>query len=137
MNLTNSQTSLFEPNSYAIPFAEFRVVITVHTSHSNEDPYSFEFLVDFSQISVSAEQKTKPVEVFYLHGENNIVLGTHVVFDVNSELTSHLNYMANLDTSIQSTGSTSSNKPDFGKNVFIVLKHFSVSLPLKRVVKKN
>lgn len=92
MNLSNSTTSIFEPNSYAIPFSEFRVVITIHTSHSSEDPYTYEFLVDFSKIHVTADQKMKPVEVFYLHGENNIAIGTHVVFDANSELSSRLNY---------------------------------------------
>lgn len=134
--MANASTSLFEPQQYAIPFAEFRVVISVHTSHSNEDPYVYEFLVDFSQIKVSAEQKIKPVEVYYLHGENNIVVGTQVIFDANSELGSHLNYQGNLDTSFQSTGSQSSMKPDFGKNVFIVLKYFTISIPLKRVEKR-
>ena len=136
MNLAAANTSLFEPQQYAIPFAEFRVVISVHTSHSNEDPYVYEFLVDFSQIKVSAEQKIKPVEVYYLHGENNIVVGTQVIFDANSELGNHLNYQGNLDTSFQSTGSQSSMKPDFGKNVFIVLKYFTISIPLKRVEKR-
>ena len=114
-----------------IPFSDFRIVITVHMSHSNEDHYTFEFLLDFSQIKLATNQKSKFAEAFYLQGGNNIIIGSEIVFDANNDLATQ---KAGLDSSFQSTGSTSSSKPDFGKNMFVVLKNISISLPLKRTV---
>jgi len=115
-----------------IPFNEFRLVITIHMSHANEDPFTYEYLVDFSQVKLSADQKNKFAEVLCLQDGNNILIATQIVYDPNAEFSK-----ANLETSFQSTGSTTSSKPDFGKNVFISFKYFSISLPLKRVVSIN
>ena len=106
-------------------------------SHSNEDPYVFEFLMDFSQIKLGLNQKSKFAEAFYLQGGNNIILGSEVVFDPANE-TGGSNQKAALDSSFQSTGSTTTpSKPDFGKNLFVMLKNVSISLPLKRIVIKT
>lgn len=103
-------------------------------SHANEDPYTYEYLVDFSQVKLSADQKNRFAEILCLQEGNSILIATQIIYDPNAELTSNLNYKMNLDTSFQSTGSTVPAKPDFGKNVFICFKHFSINLPLKRIV---
>jgi len=118
-----------------VPYSEFRLVITIHSSHSNEDPYTFEFLADLSTIRVTADQKSKFVEAYYLEGGNNIICGTQVIFDPNAEVAQNLNYKVNLDTSFSGQASPSV-KPDWGKNLFVVLKYFTFSLPLKKVEKK-
>ena len=132
MNLSNKTTSIFEPSSYNIPFAEFRLAITIHMSHANEDPYYYEYLVDFSQVKLSSEQKNKFAEVVCAQEGNNMMIGTQIVYDPNVDLAPKS--MANLDSSFQSTSSTTSAKPDFGKNVYVSFKHFSINLPLKRIV---
>lgn len=113
-----------------IPFSEFKLTVTIHFSHGNEDPYTYEYLVDFSQAKVSAEQKSRYAEVICSQEGNSINIGTQIVYDPNAELATK----ASLDTSFQSTGSATASKPDFGKNVFIVLKQFTISLPLRRIV---
>ena len=118
-----------------LPFSEFRLVITVHLTHSTEDPYVYEFLVDLSSVKVTAEQKTRYVEAYFPPEGNGIVLGAQVVYDSNTELSSQVNYKVNLDSSFQSTASATPSKPDFGKNVFMILHQLSVSLPLKRMEK--
>lgn len=117
-----------------IPYNEFRMVITIYSTHSSEDPYVFEYLVDFSQTKVSNEQKSKYAEAIFLEGNNNIIFGTQIIFDPNNEVSNSLNYKISLDTSFSAGGSSPSVKPDFGKNVFMALKHLTVALPLKRVV---
>ncbi|RYE39179.1 MAG: hypothetical protein EOP48_26090 [Sphingobacteriales bacterium] len=100
-------------------------------SHSNEDPHTLEFLMDLSQVKLGLNQKSKFAEVFYLQGGNNVVVGSEIIFDPNNESANK----SMLDSSFQSTGSTTTTpKPDFGKNLFVALKNISVSLPLKRVV---
>lgn len=118
-----------------LPFNEFRLAITVHLTHSSEDPYTYEFMVDLSQIKVTAEQKAKYAEAYFPPEGNGVTLGTQIVYDPNNEVTQTANYKVNLDSSFQSTASTTSGKPDFGKNIFLVLKQLSISLPLKRIVK--
>jgi len=118
-----------------LPFSEFRLVITVHLTHSTEDPYVYEFLVDLSSVKVTAEQKSRYVEAYFPPEGNGIVLGTQVVYDSNTELSSQVNYKVNLDSSFQSTASSTPSKPDFGKNVFTILHQVSVYLPLKRMEK--
>lgn len=113
-----------------IPFCEFKLAVTIHLSHGNEDPYTYEYLVDFSQAKVSAEQKSRFAEVICSQEGNSINIGSQIVYDPNAELATK----ASLDTSFQSSGSATASKPDFGKNVFIVLKQFTISLPLKRIV---
>lgn len=112
------------------------MVISIYMSHSTEDPYVFEFLMDFSQVKLGLNQKSKFAEAFYLQGGNNIILGSEVVFDSANDFGGS-GSKANLDSSFQSTGSTSApSKPDFGKNLFVMLKNVSISLPLKRIVIK-
>lgn len=103
-------------------------------SHANEDPYTYEYLVDFSQVKLSAEQKSKFAEVLCHQEGNSALIGAQIIYDATSELSNNLNYKMNLDSSFQSTSSTTSAKPDFGKNVFVSFKHFSINLPLKRIV---
>lgn len=86
--------------------------------------------MDFSQVKLGVNQNSKFAEAFYLQSGNNIIIGTEIIFDPASEASKK----AVLDASFQSTGSNTSGKPDFGKNMFAVLKHFSISLPLKRIV---
>ncbi len=132
--MSSKSTSIFEPSAYSVPYGEFRLVVTIHLSHSQEDPYTLEFLMDFTQVKLGANQKSKFAEVFCLHGGNNIIVGTEIIFDPNNELNAGVN-KSMLDSSFQSTGSTTTAaKPDFGKNLFVALKHISISLPLKRIV---
>lgn len=132
--MSSKSTSIFEPCAYSVPYGEFRLVITIHLSHSHEDPYTIEFLMDFTQVKLAANQKSKFAEVFYLQGGNNVIVGTEIIFDPNNELNAGVN-KSMLDSSFQSTGSTTTApKSDFGKNLFVALKHISVSLPLKRIV---
>lgn len=132
--MSSKSTSIFEPCAYSVPYGEFRLVITIHLSHSHEDPYTIEFLMDFTQVKLAANQKSKFAEVFYLQGGNNVIVGTEIIFDPNNELNAGVNKSI-LDSSFQSTGSTTTApKSDFGKNLFVALKHISVSLPLKRIV---
>lgn len=133
MNLSSKSTSIFDPVAYTIPYGEFRLVITIHMSHSNEDPHVLEFLMDLTQVKLGVNQKSKFAEVFYLQGGNNVAVGTEIIFDANNEGVNKS--MSMLDSSFQSTGSTTTApRPDFGKNLFVALKHISVSLPLKRIV---
>lgn len=134
MNLANKGSIMFEPNSYTIPFNEFRLVISIHLTHSNEDPYTYEFITDFSQVRATADDKSNYAEAYFPPDGNNIVLGTQIVYDANSELSTNLGYKVNLDSSFQSTTSTSSARPEFGKTLFLVLKQISINLPLKRLV---
>ncbi len=118
-----------------LPYSEFRLAITVHMTHSSEDPYVYEFLADFSQCKISPDQGSKYAEVYFPVEGNGVTLGTQIVYDNNTEITKQVNYKVNLDSSFQSTNSTTSSaKPDFGKNVYLVLKQLSVALPLKRIV---
>jgi len=131
MNLGSKSTSIFDPVAYTVPYGEFRLVITIHMSHSNEDPHTLEFLMDLTQVKLGMNQKSKFAEVFYLQGGNNVAVGTEIIFDPNNEAGVNKSM---LDSSFQSTGSTTTTpKPDFGKNLFVALKHISVSLPLKRI----
>jgi len=135
LNLENKSSCMFEPSSYMLPFNEFRLAVTVHMTHCNEDPYIYEFLVDLSSIKVTPEQKTKYAEAHFPPEGNGVTLGTQIVYDANTELTQNANYKVNLDSSFQSTASSASTKPDFGKNVFLILKQLSISLPLRRIVR--
>jgi len=135
LNLDSKSSCIFEPNQYMLPFSEFRLVITVHLTHSTEDPYVYEFLVDLSSVKVNADQKSKYAEAYFPPEGNGIVLGAQVVYDSSSELTSQVNYKVNLDSSFQSTASSTPSKPDFGKNIFLILHQLSVYLPLKRMEK--
>jgi hypothetical protein len=110
--------------------------MTIHTTHSSEEPYTFECIMDFSQSKVTSEAKTKFAEAYYFEGNNNIVCGVKMTFDPNAELTNTLNYKMNLDTSFSNGSSSPSVKPDFGKNVFLTFQHFVFTLPFKRVEKK-
>ena len=118
-----------------LPFNEFRLVVTVHLSHSEEDPYVFEFIVDLSQANLSADQSACYAQASYTEDGNNITLGTQFIHDTNSTIKD--SYQMNLDTSIQSTGSVTEGKPEFGKNVFLALKHLTATLPLVRNVISN
>ena len=115
---------------HVLPFNEFRLVVTVHLSHSDEDPYVFDFLVDLSQANLSADQPATYAQASYTEDGNNITLGTQFIHDVNSTIKN--SYQMNLDTSMQSTGSE--GRPEFGKNVFLALKQFTATLPLVRNV---
>jgi hypothetical protein len=133
INMAAKTSALFEQSAYPLPYSEFRLVITIHMSHANEDSYTFEFLMDFSQVKLGLNEKSKFAEAFYLQGGNNIIIGSEIVFDPANELSGVLNQKAALDSSFQSTGSTTPGKPDFGKNLFVVMQHISISLPLKRI----
>ena len=135
MNLDSKSSCIFEPNQYMLPFSEFRLVITVHLTHSTEDPYVYEFLVDLSSVKVNADQKSRYAEAYFPPEGNGIVLGTQIVYDSSSELSSQVNYKVNLDSSFQSTASSTPSKPDFGKNIFLILHQLPVTLPLKRMEK--
>jgi len=137
LNLANKGSSIFEPTSYTIPFNEFRLVVNVHLTHSNEDPFSYEFIADFSQVKVTTDQKPSYAEAYFPPESNHIALGTQIVYDANSELDKQLNYKINLDSSFQNTSITASGRPEFGRNVFLILKQFSINLPLKRIEKQN
>lgn len=111
--------------------------MTIYSTNSSEEPYTFETIMDFSQTKVSSEQKQKFAEACYFEGNNNIVCGVRITFDPNAELASSLNYKMNLDTSFTNGSSSPSVKPDFGKNVFLTFKHFVFTLPFKRVEKRT
>lgn len=136
LNLCQKSTSLFEPSSFTVPYSEFRLVMTIHSTHSSEEPFTFECIMDFSQTKVTSESKAKFAEAFYMEGNNNIVCGVKMTFDPNAELANTLNYKMNLDTSFSNGSSSPSVKPDFGKNVFLTFQHFVFTLPFKRVEKK-
>jgi len=136
LNLVNKSSSIFEPTSYMVPYSEFRMVVTIHMSHASEDPFTYEYLIDFSQVKLSSDQKNKFAEVHCFQDGNSIMIASQIVFDPNSELSSGLNYKMNLDSSFQSTGSAANPKPDFGKNVFVSFKYFTISLPLKRIERR-
>ena len=121
----------FEPSSYMLPYSELRITVSIHLSHSNEDAYTYEFLADFSQVKVNADDKAKFAEAYYPSDGNGVVLGTQVVYDANPDLNGN---KLSLDTSFQSTTSTSTAKSEFGRNVFLNIKQISINLPLKRMV---
>ncbi len=89
--------------------------------------------MDYSQVRLGPNQNSKFAEAFYLQGGNNITFGTEIVFDPMNEIIGKNNA---LDSSFQSNNSMTSSKPEFHKNLYIVLKHLTLSLPLKRVVNK-
>lgn len=111
------------------------MVITVYVTHAEEDPYVFELLVDLSQVNLNLGKASNHfVEASYYEEGNNMTLGGQIVYDNNNDLKSTMNYQMNLDSSFQSTGSSTPGKPEFGKNVFFALRQFSASLPLNRLV---
>ncbi len=119
-----------------LPFEEFRLVVTVYVTHANEDPYTFEYLVDYTQARLTGEQKQRYVEAVYSADGNNLNLGSHIVFDPSLEIANSLNYKVNLDSSFNGVNA-STLKPEFGKTVFAVLKQLVISLPLRKIVKNE
>src|SRR5689334_5887498 len=119
-----------------LPFNEIKLVVTVYVTHADEDPYTFEFLVDLSKISLNSDLTNQFFEASYAEEGNNITLGSQIVYESQLDLKNNVNYQVNLDTSYQnmSTGSNASGKPEFGRTAFLVLKQFSATLPLFRKV---
>ena len=75
INLSNNSSHLFDPNAYVVPYNEFRAVLIVYSTHTNEEPYVFEFLVDLTSLKLSENKPTASAEVYYLEGSNNLILG--------------------------------------------------------------
>lgn len=132
IDFSKKSTSIFEPNQYRIPFNEFKMVVTVHLTHSDEDAYTFDFLVDLSPINITPDQVNKFIETLYSDGTNQMTLGAQIVYDATNSNAKGRNDVS-LDTSSQSIGATNA-KPEFGTNVFLALKQFSTSFPLTRNV---
>jgi len=115
---------------FMLPFNEFRVVVTIY-HHSEEEPYIFEFLIDLSKLNLASEQPEYFIEANYNEENNQIKLEAQIVCDPTSDLKNHMTNSMSLD---QSSGTLTAGKPEFGRNIFLVLKQVSTSLPLVRQV---
>ena len=74
-------TNIFEPSAYSIPYNEFRVVLTLfipHIQKEGEEPFQFEFLLDFSSLP---SNEPMVAEALFCHQGNNISL----TFDIQRE----------------------------------------------------
>ena len=132
LDFSKKTTSFFEPKLYMLPFNDFKIVTTIQVSHSDEDPYVFEYLVDLSKISISSEQPEQTIEASYTEDNNNIKLVFQILYDTNNDLKSNMNMSMSLDVSNNnlSTSATAAGRPEFGRNVFLLIKQFTASLPL-------
>jgi len=81
-DFSSKSTNIFEPSAYTIPYNEFRVVLTLFVPHiqkEDEDPFRYEFLLDFSNLPETKESAR--VEALFCHHGNNISL----TFDVQQK----------------------------------------------------
>jgi len=117
-----------------LPFNDFKIVTTIQVSHSDEDPYVFEYLVDLSKITINAEQPEQTIEACYTEDNNNIKLVFQILYDTNNDLKSNMNLNCSMSLDVSnnnlSTSATAAGRPEFGRNVFLLIKQFSASLPL-------
>ncbi len=136
LDFSKKTTSFFEPKLYMLPFNDFKIVTTIQVSHSDEDPYVFEYLVDLSKISIGSEQPEQTIEASYTEDNNNIKLVFQILYDTNNDLKSNMNQSMSLDVSNNnlSTSATAAGRPEFGRNVFLLIKQFTASLPLTNKV---
>jgi len=115
---------------FMLPFNEFKVVVTIY-HHSEEEPYSFEFLIDLSKLNLASEQSEYFIETTHVEDNNHIKLEAQIVCDPTNDLKTHMTNSMSLD---QSSSTLNTGKPEFGRNIFLVLKQFSTNLPLGRSV---
>lgn len=52
-SFSSKNPPLFEPNLLVLPLSEFRVVLTLHASSQRDQPFVFEFWVDFNRFEGS------------------------------------------------------------------------------------
>ena len=77
----SKSTNIFEPSAYSIPYSEFRVVLTLfipHIQKEGEDPYQYEFMLDFSSLPST---ESLIAEALFCHQGNNISL----TFDIQRD----------------------------------------------------
>lgn len=88
-------------------------------------------MVDISKINLTTDQKESYIEASYNDENNYVKIGSQIVWDATNDLKANLNCSISLD---QSSSSVSAGKPEFGKNVFLIFKQFSVSFTTNRSV---
>ena len=121
VNFDSQNSSLLELNNYTFPFNEFRMVVTVYQTQSNEDAYTYEFNVNISNSMLLEESKEKLLEISFNQGGN-----CDVTIGIDHTLVS------NKDEFLQKLNKPQYFHPDL-QNILLTLKYLAISLPLKRV----
>ena len=135
----NSESeNVFEPWIYAIPQTQFRIVVTVNMSHSYEDAYTFDFVVDLKQHALpSKERRSQNLEVVYsdLGSSNN----SFIIGSLGNSITLHTqltNDRLPVPHGFKNTQELRSNgKQDILFDYTTILRQVIVSLPLSRTEK--
>jgi len=116
------QNSFFE-QSLVFPFTEFRMVVTVYQTHSNEDAFTFEFNVDLSELKTSPNEESREskLEISACQtGGSELIFGINTLTNVSKE-----NFLRTLGNKAQYYHTSI-------KNTLLKLKYMAVGLPLKR-----
>jgi hypothetical protein len=133
-NSQEETDNLFEPWIYAVPYLNFRLVVKIYLSHSFEDPYSFDFLVDVRQFALPTKDKRiQSLEVAYAEQENS---SPGVAPNITNNLSIHLqltNEKLILPQGFRNQESKSDSSADFN----VILRQIIIGLPLTRPTNTN
>lgn len=120
--------NIFEPWIYAVPYLQFRLVVTVNMSHAYEDPYSFEFLVDTRYLAIpTTDRRTQSLEVVYTEPGSNGSPGNTAT--VHMQIT---NEKLAVPSGFKSSQDTQNNRQDMPLNYSIILRQIFIGVPLCR-----
>jgi hypothetical protein len=139
-NGQNGTENIFEPWIYAVPYTQFRLVVTINMSHAYEDPYIFDFLVDLTQFAISSKEiRTQPLEVVYTEQGNignlsNIANNVTLCLQVTNE---KLFSKQGLRMGQDPRQKGSAGKQEIPEEWSVILKHIFIRLPLSRIDSVN
>jgi hypothetical protein len=138
-NGQNGTENIFEPWIYAVPYTQFRLVVTLNMSHAYEDPYVFDFLVDLAQFSIlSKEIRTQSFEVAYTEQGNmgNVSISNNLTLCL--QVTNEKLFVQQGLRNVQDPRQKSApGKQDVPEECTVILKHILIRLPLSRADSVN
>jgi hypothetical protein len=136
-NGQNGTENIFEPWIYAVPYMQFRLVVTINMSHAYEDPYVFDFSMDLTQFAInSKETRTQSLEVAYTEQGNmsNIANNLTLCLQVTNE---KLFAQQGLRMGQDPRQKVPTGKQEMPEECSVILKHILIRLPLSRTESVN
>jgi len=120
--------NIFEPWIFAIPYLQFRLVVTVNMSHAYEDPYTFEFLIDTRYLAIpTTDRRTQSIEVVYAEPGNNGSPGNTAT--IHLQVT---NEKLAVPHGFKNFQDNQNNRQEMPLNYSIILRQIFIGVPLCR-----
>jgi len=121
--------NIFEPWIYAVPHLNFRLVIKIYMTHTNEDPFVFDFPIDLRQFALPTQDKrTQSLEIVYAEQVNTNSPGRP-----GNNITLHVqvtNEKLLAPPGFKNSQEQGPNQPSF--DYTMILRQFFIGLPLTR-----